>query len=83
MDQKPRIYRIKFATVYPMYVLKAEKRDRTKAEVDEVISWLTGYTAKEVKEQIEKQVDMEASFKEAPEAKPKPQPNHRHNLRLA
>jgi hypothetical protein len=72
MDQKnPRIYTIVFASVYPMYISKAEKKDRTKAEVDEVISWLTGYGQKELEAQIKKRVDLETFFAEAPKLNPK------------
>lgn len=59
-----------FASVYPHYVAKAEKKDRTKAEVDEIIRWLTGYSQKELKVQIEKEVDFETFFKDAPEPNP-------------
>lgn len=53
-----------------MYVTKAEKKGRTKAEVDEVICWLTGYTQKKLEAQIKKQVDFETFFKEAPKLNP-------------
>jgi hypothetical protein len=45
MDKKPRIFTTSFASVYPLYIQKAEKKGRTKEEVDEVITWLTGYDA--------------------------------------
>ena len=45
MDKRPRIFRMSFASVYPLYVQKAEKKGRTKAEVDEIIGWLTGTAA--------------------------------------
>jgi len=55
-----------FAKVYPLLVSKAEKKGRTKSEVDEIIRWLTGYTQDEVEEQLEKQIDYETFYKEAP-----------------
>lgn len=67
---KPRIYKISFAVVYPLYIQKVEKKNRTKAEVDEVIQWLTGYSGKEVKAQIEKQINLETFFAEAPKLNP-------------
>ena len=65
-----RIYTMSFASVYPLYVLKAEKKGRTKAEVDEVIRWLTGYTQKKLDTQIEKRVDFETFFAQAPKLNP-------------
>ncbi|MDD9954456.1 MAG: DUF2200 domain-containing protein [Candidatus Woesearchaeota archaeon] len=59
-----------FAKVYPLYVAKAEKKGRTKAEVDEIIRWLTGYSQKELKAQIEKQTDVETFIDEAPQLNP-------------
>lgn len=67
---KHRIYTTSFASVYPLYVAKAEKKGRTKAEVDQVISWLTGYGQKELEEQLEKQVDFETFFAKAPKLNP-------------
>jgi len=63
---KHRIYTTSFASVYPLYVAKAEKKGRTKAEVDQVISWLTGYGQKELERQLEKQTDFETFFAKAP-----------------
>ena len=63
---KPRIYRMSFASVYPHYVAKAERKGRTKKEVDEIIRWLTGYSQKELETQIEKQTDFETFFAETP-----------------
>lgn len=63
---KHRIYAMTFASVYPMYVAKAEKKGRTQAEVDEAIRWLTGYTAKGLETQIKKQTTFEAFFDTAP-----------------
>lgn len=59
-----------FARVYPMYIAKAEKKGRTKEEVDEVIRWLTGYTPSKLKAQIEKGVTFETFFKKAPKLNP-------------
>lgn len=70
MEKKPRIYTITFAGVYPLYVAKAEKKGRTKAEVDEIIRWLTGYSQQELEAQAEKQVDFETFFAEAPQLNP-------------
>ena len=67
---KHRIYRMAFAKVYPLYVTKAEKKGRTKNEVDEVIRWLTGYSQKKLEAQIKKQVDFETFFVEAPKLNP-------------
>ena len=59
-----------FARVYPLYVAKAEKKGRTKAEVDAVICWLTGYNPRDLEEQLKKQTDFETFFKEAPQLNP-------------
>ncbi len=67
---KHRIYTTSFASVYPLYVAKAEKKGRTKAEVDQVISWLTGYGQEELNTQLEKQTDFETFFAEAPMINP-------------
>jgi len=67
---KHRIYTTSFASVYPHYVAKAEKKGRTKAEVDEVISWLTGYGQKQIETQLEKQTDFETFFAKAPKINP-------------
>ncbi len=61
-----RVYAMSFARVYPMYIQKAEKKGRTKAEVDQVIFWLTGYDAKTLKQQIDKNNNFEAFFAQAP-----------------
>lgn len=61
-----RVYRMPFSTVYPLYIAKAERKGRTKAEVDEIIFWLTGYNAKTLKKQIDKKVDFETFFTQAP-----------------
>ncbi|WDI31277.1 DUF2200 domain-containing protein [Hyphococcus flavus] len=67
---KHRIYTMSFAKVYPLYVAKAEKKDRTKAEVDKIIRWLTGYSPQKLNGQIKKQVDFETFFAEAPKLNP-------------
>ncbi|MBP1924772.1 hypothetical protein J2Z76_000625 [Sedimentibacter acidaminivorans] len=64
------IYTMSFASVYPHYVTKAEKKGRTKTEVDEIIRWLTGYTQLELELQLEKQTDFETFFAEAPQLNP-------------
>ncbi|WP_017798647.1 DUF2200 domain-containing protein [Oceanobacillus kimchii] len=64
---KHKIYTMSFASVYPNYVKKAERKDRTKAEVDEIIRWLTGYSQEQLDAQLEKQTDFETFFAEAPE----------------
>ena len=61
-----RIYAMSFASVYPLYISKAEKKGRTKSEVDGIIRWLTGYTQDEMEEQLKKQTDFETFFKDAP-----------------
>ena len=65
--QKPRIYAMSFASVYPLYVQKAEKKGRTKAEVDQIIFWLTGYDAKGLQKQIKNGVNFEEFFVQAPQ----------------
>lgn len=67
---KHRVYSMSFASVYPHYVTKAEKKGRTKAEVDEIIRWLTGYSQKGLEAQINKQTDFETFFAEAPALNP-------------
>lgn len=69
-----RIYKMSFASVYPHYVAKAEKKGRTKAEVDEIICWLTGYSQEEFKAHLEKRTDLETFYTNAP------QPNPARNL---
>ncbi|MGI5863928.1 MAG: DUF2200 domain-containing protein [Myxococcales bacterium] len=70
MNEKSRIFKTAFATVYPLYVQKAEKKGRTKEEVDTVIRWLTGYDERGLGAQIEKKVDFETFFAEAPQINP-------------
>ncbi len=64
---KHKIYTMSFAKVYPHYVSKAEKKGRTKSEVDEIIRWLTGYSQEALEVQLEKQTDFETFFMEAPQ----------------
>jgi hypothetical protein len=67
---KHRIYTTSVASVYPHYVAKAEKKGRTKAEVDEIICWLTGYRQNELEAQLDKRTDFETFFAEAPHLNP-------------
>jgi len=70
MMVKHKIYTMSFAKVYPLYITKAEKKGRTKAEVDEIIRWLTGYSQEELETQLEKQIDFETFFAESPQLNP-------------
>ena len=70
MKTKHRIYTMTFASVYPLYVAKVERKGRKKAEVDTVICWLTGYSPQELKEQLKKESTFEAFFAEAPQLNP-------------
>lgn len=65
-----RVYKMSFAGVYPFYVAKAERKGRTKDEVDTIIYWLTGYDQKTLQQQIDKKVNFETFFAEAPELNP-------------
>ena len=65
-----RIYTTSFASVYPLYVAKAERKGRTKAEVDEIIRWLTGFSQEQLEAQIAEKSDFEAFFAQAPEPHP-------------
>jgi hypothetical protein len=67
---KHNIYTMSFAKVYPLLVAKVEKKGRTKTEVDEIIRWLTGYSQKELEEQLEEQTDYETFFANAPQMNP-------------
>lgn len=67
---KHRIYATSVASVYPLYVAKAEKKGRSKAEVDEIIRWLTGYSQKQLDAQLKKQTGFETFFAEAPRPNP-------------
>lgn len=70
MTPRHRIFTMKFARVYPLYVQKAERKGRTKEEVDKIISWLTGYTGKTLQQQISQEVDFETFFAKAPAIHP-------------
>lgn len=69
-EKKHRIFTTSFASVYPLYVQKAEKKGRTKQEVDEVIGWLTGYGAEQLAQVIDAKVDFQTFFAEAPRLNP-------------
>ena len=64
--EKHRIYKMEFAGVYPHYIAKVEKKGRTKAEADEVIRWLTGYTQDQLDSHIERRTNFEDFFASAP-----------------
>ena len=65
-----RVYKMSFASVYPHYITKAEKKGRTKEELDTVIRWLTGYSQQELQQQIDKKTDFETFFAQAPQLNP-------------
>ena len=67
---KHRIYTTSFASVYPLYVAKAEKKGRTKAEVDEIVRWLTGYSEDQLEQQVAGETDFETFFADAPSLNP-------------
>jgi len=67
---RPRVFAMSFASVYPLYVQKAEKKGRTQAEVDEVIAWLTGYRGELLQGALETKVDFETFFAQAPQLNP-------------
>lgn len=68
--KKHRIYAMPFARVYPEYVAKAERKGRSKAEVDEIIIWLTGYDPKGLEAEIAKETDIDTFFTQAPRLNP-------------
>jgi hypothetical protein len=68
--QKPRVFAMSFASVYPLYVQKAEKKGRTKGDVDEIIAWLTGYSGEVLQRAIDAKVDLETFFAQAPRMNP-------------
>ena len=70
MEKKHRIYTTPVANVYPFYIAKAEKKARTKAEVDEIIRWLTGYTQKGLEKALKTETDFETFFAKAPKLNP-------------
>lgn len=69
-EKKPRIFTMSFGSVYPLYVQKAEKKGRTKDEVDEIITWLTGYSGEQLRQVLDDKVDFETFFAEAPRMNP-------------
>ncbi len=70
MPKKHSVYKMSFASIYPHYITKAEKKGRTKKEVDEIILWLTGYTKKQLGAQLKKETDFETFIKGAPALNP-------------
>lgn len=70
MDRNQRVFKMPVASVYPHYLQKAEKKGRTKAEVDGILRWLTGYTQKALEQQLEKKTDFETFFAKAPKLNP-------------
>jgi hypothetical protein len=71
MPTKPKVFTMSFATVYPLYVQKAERKGRTRAEVDQIIRWLTGHTAASLKKVLASEVDLETFFATAPRFNPR------------
>ena len=69
MDQT-RVFKMSFAGVYPLYIKKAERKGRTKEEVDAIIRWLTGYDQQALQNQIDKKIDLQTFFDEAPALNP-------------
>jgi len=67
---KHRVYSISFASVYPHYIAKAQKKGRTQAEVDEIIRWLTGYSKAEFSAQLKKKTNLEDFYTKAPKLNP-------------
>jgi hypothetical protein len=67
----------------PYYIAKAEKKGRTKAEVDTILCWLTGYTPKQLEKQLKQQTDFETFFAKAPKMNPARKNDHRRHLRRA
>jgi hypothetical protein len=65
-----RVYRMSFASVYPHYIQKAERKGRTKAELDEIIFWLTGYDKQTLQQHIDNKTDFETFFAQAPQINP-------------
>jgi hypothetical protein len=70
MNNSTRVYRMSFASVYPHYIQKAERKGRTKAEVDEIIFWLTGYNEQTLQQIIDNKTDFETFFAQAPKINP-------------
>lgn len=70
MKMNQKVFKMSFSKIYPLYVQKAEKKGRTKAQVDEILCWLTGYTPKELQSQVESPADLETFFAQAPRINP-------------
>ena len=70
MNNNHRIYSVSVASVYPHYVARAEKKGRTKAEVDEIIRWLTGHSQKTLEKELAKRTNFEDFFAQAPQMNP-------------
>ena len=70
MEKNHRIFAMAFGTVYPLYVQKAAKKGRTREEVDEVITWLTGYSGEQLQAAIDHKVDFASFFRDAPRMNP-------------
>ncbi len=68
--KQPKIFKMPFATVYPLYIQKVEKKGRTKEEVDTIIHWLTGYDQEALQKVLDDKTDFETFFAEAPELNP-------------
>lgn len=68
--EKMRVFAMPFSSIYPLYIQKAEKKGRTKEEVNEIIFWLTGYDEHSLQQQIINEVDLETFFKQAPHINP-------------
>lgn len=68
--RQDKVFAIKFANLYPLYVRKAESKGRTRDELDQVIRWLTGYTEAGLRQQIERDVDLETFYGQAPAFNP-------------
>lgn len=69
-NNNARVYKMSFASVYPHYIAKAEKKGRTKEEVDAIVYWLTGYNAKSLQQHIDTKTDFETFFGQAPQINP-------------
>lgn len=69
-NNNTRVYKMSFSSVYPHYIQKAEKKGRTKSEVDEIIFWLTGYNEKTLQQHIDNKTDFETFFNKAPQINP-------------
>lgn len=65
-----RVFRMSFASIYPMYIQKVEKKGRSKGELDTVLFWLTGYNKQTLQKQIDKKTDLESFFAQAPQLNP-------------